>query len=47
MSSPVPAALTHHDDRDADRNQRVADHNFLPDFAWSAAARRWPLARCS
>ena len=35
MSSPVPAALAHRDDRDTVRHDRGADHNFLPDFAWA------------
>lgn len=46
MSSPVPAALTHHDARDADRDQGVADHNFLPDFAWAAVGGVAALATC-
>jgi len=39
MSSQVPATLAHHDDRDA-------EHNFLPDFAWAAAGGGAVLAAC-
>ena len=46
MSSSVPAALTHHDDRDADRSQGVADHDFLPDFAWATVGGVAALAAC-
>jgi hypothetical protein len=38
MSSQLPATLAHHDDRDA-------DHDFLPDYAWAAAGGAVLVAR--
>jgi hypothetical protein len=37
VSTQAPAALPHQDDRRVDHDDRYADHNFLPDFAWAAA----------
>jgi hypothetical protein len=37
MSSPAPAALAHVAGRVTVRDDRDADHNFLPDFSWAAA----------
>lgn len=39
MSSPTPAVLVHHAERDA-------DHNFLPDFAWAAVGGVAGLVAC-
>jgi hypothetical protein len=46
VSSQAPAALPHHDDRDADQHHGVADHNFLPDFAWAAVGGGAALGAC-
>ena len=47
MASPVPAALTHHAARDANRDLNVGDYNFLPDFAWAAVGGVVALAACA
>ena len=46
MASRSPAALAHGDDRDAVRDNRDVDHNFLPDFAFAAVGGVAALAAC-
>jgi hypothetical protein len=46
MASHSPAALAHGDDRDAVRDNRDVDHNFLPDFAFAAVGGVAALAAC-
>ena len=45
MSSSVPAALAHHDDHDTVRDDRDANHSFLPDFVWAVVGGA-ALAAC-
>lgn len=47
MTSPVPVALAHHDDRDIVRVNRDPEHNFLPDFAWAAVGGGVALVVCT
>lgn len=46
MSSPVAVAPAQPDDRDVVRRASDVDHNFLPDFAWSAVGGLVAMAVC-